>query len=293
MSKAKPPMFVHEDGDLFREALRFTAAQSGFVARLIEKDYFCTLLLAYLSETAGDELIFKGGTCLTKVHSELYRLSEDLDFTISVPVDVPRKERSKRADFVKTALNGLTRAISAFQVIDALKGANKSTQYLAVVGYGSILGQQKETIKIEVSLREPLLAPVTHGEARTALQNPLTNRPMIMPITVRCIDKTEAQAEKFRAALSRRDVAIRDFYDIDHAVRKDRLDPEGAELVKQVRQKLAIPGNDPVDVSDRRLDALRRQVEPELKPVLREPDFAEFDLDRAFKIVAEMAKSVG
>src|SRR6266536_5963524 len=104
-------------------------------------------------------------------------------------------------------------------------------QYLAVVAYKSLLSQQQETIKIEVSLREPLLIPVLNGAARTMLRNPLTNNPMIGPVTVRCIDKTEALAEKFRAALSRRDVAIRDFYDIDHAVKKDGLDPEDAELV--------------------------------------------------------------
>jgi predicted nucleotidyltransferase component of viral defense system len=293
MSKVEPSTInAHEDVGLFRDAVQFTAAESGFAARLIEKDYFCTLLLDYLSAAAGAELVFKGGTCLTKVHSELYRLSEDLDYTIPVPVDTPRTERSRRAEQVKVALGRLNKAVPQFRVVETFRGANRSTQYLAVIGYSSILGQQQETIKIEVSLREPLLVPVMVGTARTALQSPLTNRPMIMPITVRCIEKMEALAEKFRAALSRRDVAIRDFYDIDHAVRKDRLDPEGAELVKQVKQKLAIPGNDPVDVSDGRLSALRRQIEPQLRPVLREPDFAEFDLDRAFKIVAEMAKAV-
>jgi predicted nucleotidyltransferase component of viral defense system len=238
-------------------------------------------------------LVFKGGTCLTKVHSELYRLSEDLDYTIPVPLDAPRKERSNHAEIVKTALNGLTRAIPAFQMIDGLKGANKSTQYLAIVGYDSILGQQKETIKIEVSLREPLFAPVIDGAARTALQNPLTNTSMIMPITVRCIEKMEALAEKFRAALSRREPAIRDFFDIDYAVRKGGLRTDDANFIDGVGQKLAIPGNDPVDVSKTRFDALRRQVDAELRPVLREPEFSEFDLDRAFKIVVEMAKAVG
>lgn len=172
-----------------------------------------------------------------------------------------------------------------------MKGA--STQYLAVVGYGSVLNQQEETIKIEVSLREPLLTPVLDGAARTMLRSPLTNNPMVTSIVVRCIGKTEALAEKFRAALSRRETAIRDFYDIDHAVRKGGLNPEGVEVVKQVRQKLAVPGNESVDVSERRLLALRQQVEPQLRPVLREKDFSEFDLDRAFKIVFEMAKAVG
>lgn len=75
MSKAEAPTInAHEDVALFREAVRFTAAESGFVPRLIEKDYFCTVLLDYLSTAAGAELVFKGGTCLTKVHSELYRL---------------------------------------------------------------------------------------------------------------------------------------------------------------------------------------------------------------------------
>jgi hypothetical protein len=65
-----------------------------------------------------------------------------------------------------------------------------------------------------------------------------------------------------------------------------------ADFVDQVGQKLAIPGNDPVDVTKRRLDALRRQVEPELRPVLRDRDFAEFDLDRAFEIGVKMAAAI-
>src|SRR6266545_7444269 len=114
MSKAEPlAINAHEDAALFREAVQFTAAETGFVPRLIEKDYFCTVLLAFLSETAGDELVFKGGTCLAKVHAALYRLSEDLDFTIPVSVNAKRKERSSRVERVKIALTGLKRAIPA------------------------------------------------------------------------------------------------------------------------------------------------------------------------------------
>jgi predicted nucleotidyltransferase component of viral defense system len=294
MSKAEPPAInAHEDAALFREAVRFTAAASGFVPRLIEKDYFCTILLDYLSRAAGNELVFKGGTCLTKVHSELYRLSEDLDYTIPVAVDAPRPERSRRVEPVRTAVAKLIKVVPVFHVIESLRGANKSTQYLAAVGYGSMLGEQEETINIEVSLREPLLTPVIDGLARTMLQNPLTNSPMVTPITVRCIEKIEALAEKFRAALSRREPAIRDYFDIDHAVRKGGLRADAADFIDQVGQKLAIPGNDPVDVSERRLEALRRQVEPELRPVLRDRDFAEFDLDRAFEIGVRMAAAIG
>jgi predicted nucleotidyltransferase component of viral defense system len=283
---------AHEDVALFRDALRYTAAVSGFTTRLIEKDYFCTLLLDYFTTAEAAELVFKGGTCLTKIHSELYRLSEDLDYTIPVPSDARRSDRGKRVEPVRAAVNGLTRSLPVFRVIDGLKGANQSTQYLATVGYRSALNSQDETIKIEVSLREPLLMPALNGVAYTILRNPLTTETMVKPITVSCIAKAEALAEKFRAALSRRDPAIRDFYDIDHAARKDRLNPKDAELIKQVRQKLSVPGNEQIDISAERLAALRRQLDAQLRPVLRETDFTEFDLDRAFRIVAEMAQAV-
>src|SRR5207249_7626027 len=68
------PLRLHdEDPALFREAVRFTAAQTGFVPRLIEKDYFCTVVLEYLSPSAA-ELVFRRGTCLAKIHAEFYRL---------------------------------------------------------------------------------------------------------------------------------------------------------------------------------------------------------------------------
>ena len=111
-------------------------------------------------------------------------------------------------------------------------------------------------------------------------------------LTLPCLSRLEAMAEKLRAALSRREVAIRDFYDIDHAVRKLSLQVLEPELLGLVRQKLEVPGNDPIDVSPGRLAALRPQLESQLKAVLRAVDFAEFDLDRAFATVAEVAAAL-
>jgi predicted nucleotidyltransferase component of viral defense system len=293
MSKAEPTVItVREDVEFFREALRFTAVQSGFTGRLIEKDYFCTVLLDYLNATAGADLVFKGGTCLTKVHSELYRLSEDLDYTIPVPFGTSRSERSRRVDGMKAALSQVKQSLPAFRVVGSLRGANNSTQYVATLAYSSMISRNDETIKIEVSLREPLLMPIVQAYARTLLLDPVSNRPVVSPVSLSNIAKTEAFAEKFRAALSRRDVAIRDFYDIDHAVQKDGLRPKSAELIGQVKQKIAVSGNDPVNISAGRLATLHAQLDHQLRPVLREQDFGEFDLDRAFRIVAEMGKAV-
>jgi predicted nucleotidyltransferase component of viral defense system len=283
---------VHEDPDLFREAVNFTAAEIMFIPRLIEKDYFCTLLLHYLAPPDGT-LVFKGGTCLAKVHASFYRLSEDLDFVIPMSVDASRSARSASVARIKESLANLPENLHAFRVVEPLTGANNSTQYIATISYNSLLGEQEETIKIEVGLREPLLTAVHKGSAQTILLNPVTGKSMVPALPVPCISLKEAMAEKLRAALSRREVAIRDFYDIDFAVRRLDLQIRDAALVGLVRQKLDVPGNESVDVSGFRLDALRQQLHARLKPVLRRKDFAEFDLKRAFKIAVDVAAMIG
>lgn len=63
-------------------------------------------------------------------------------------------------------------------------------------------------------------------------------------------------------------------------------------MIGLVRQKLAVPGNDPVNISAMRMATLRQQVEPQLRPVLRAADFSGFDVERAFNIVATMSASL-
>jgi hypothetical protein len=218
-------------------------------------------------------------------------LSEDLDFIISMRTDAKRTDRSKQAAEMKQALARLPSQLAAFQIIQPLMGANNSTQYIAVFGYKSLINEQQDTIKIEIGLRESLLTGVHRGLAYAILLNPVSDQPLIAPVSLGCISKIEAFAEKFRAALTRREVAIRDFFDIDYASRRLGIDVNRGELVKLVGQKLAVPGNFPVDVSQKRLNALRQQLEARLMPVLREKDYSEFDLERAIGIVTAMARN--
>lgn len=141
-----------EDPRLFLEAIRFTAAETGFIPRLIEKDYFCSVVLEDLA-TLNSPLTFKGGTLLAKVHSGFYRLSEDLDFSISMPPGSTKKSRSEAMAPLKTALNSLTDRLPELRIETALTGSNGSMQYNAIVSYPSALADQRETIKVEIGLR--------------------------------------------------------------------------------------------------------------------------------------------
>lgn len=283
---------LHRDMILFREALNYTAAETLFAQRLIEKDYFCTLLLYYLA-SADKALIFKGGTCLAKVHAGFYRLSEDLDFAISMPVISSRSARSRIAEGVKAAVAGLSEQSGVFKLIQPLAGANNSTQYIAVVAYQSALGDHEETIKIEVGLREPLLMPASNGSAQTLILDPVSGTAMIQPLSIPCLSFDEAIAEKLRAALSRRDPAIRDFYDIAYVARNLKFDPLRKNFLNMVSKKLAIPGNDPINISEARFNAIRQQLDAQLKPVLRTSEFTEFDLESSFRVAFEVAVKLG
>lgn len=280
----------HEDVELFRDALSFTESETGFSGRLIEKDYFCSVVLRDLASARPAELTFKGGTSLSKVHGDFYRLSEDLDFAISTPLGTSRSNRSRRMEPVKAYWESLPERVSCLEVVALLTGYNNSTQYIGELRYRSLLSGEDEAIKVEVSVREPVVEALQELPARTLLIDPFRGSPAVDPISVAVLSRQEAYAEKLRAALSRRDPAIRDFYDVDQAVGAGWIDPKNVALIDLVRQKLAVPGNEPVDVSGEKLENLERQVENRLKPVLRDSDFSDFDLDRAFHTVSRFAE---
>ncbi len=281
----------HEDADLFREALSYTQSESGFSARLVEKDYYCSLLLEdLLAATGPPSWAFKGGTCLSKVHSDFYRMSEDLDFAFSVPVDASRSQRSRMIVPIKEHLAKLARRLACFKVVEALRGFNNSAQYIGALSYRSTVTGQDESIQVEFSIREPVLEPVEHLPARTLLVDPFRQAAAVAPLQIPVLSCRESYAEKLRAALTRREPAIRDFYDIDYGVWSGRLSTGDRRLIELVRRKLTVPGNDLVDVSDQKHKILAGQIQAQLRSVLRETDFARFDLKRAFAIVARLAE---
>jgi predicted nucleotidyltransferase component of viral defense system len=203
----------HQDRQLLNDAIRFTAAETGFSERLIEKDYYCTLALADLTVNRT-EVIFKGGTCLSKIYADFYRLSEDLDFGVSTDVEAARSERGKRIHAFKSHLARVHERLDVRRIVDPLRGFNNSTQYGSRLAYRSVISGQDEFIKVDVSVREPVVETSVSMPARTLLLDPFRRSQAISAVNIRVLAKREAYCEKLRAALSRRDPAIRDFFDL-------------------------------------------------------------------------------
>lgn len=72
-------LFEHPDFD--QAVLRATEhfRDQGLRPAIIEKDYYVTEALRIIAQTAGDKVIFKGGTSLSKGWNLIQRFSEDID----------------------------------------------------------------------------------------------------------------------------------------------------------------------------------------------------------------------
>src|SRR6266545_328613 len=287
MSDAAETTPYHDDPSRLLAALRLAEAVTGFSARLIEKDYYCSIVLQDLGGLFRGSLVFKGGTSLSKVHTEFFRLSEDLDFSVSISPAASRRARRDAAGPFKSHFVDLQVRLGCFRVAEPLLGHNDSRQYNGRLAYRSAVTGEDEFLKVEVGLREEVLLPALDLPARTLLTDPNTNAPAVSPFGVRVLALREAYAEKVRAALTRRDPAIRDFFDVDNAVQKGLLQHLAPDFLRLVTEKLAVT-TDPVDLSPEKIGLLKAQLESQLKPVLRTTDYETFLLGRALEMIGEM-----
>ena len=76
-------MNLHENEQLFEDAVIATAQKLKIPEIYIEKDYWITVALyAIFHSTKETDAVFKGGTALAKCHKLINRFSEDIDLAI-------------------------------------------------------------------------------------------------------------------------------------------------------------------------------------------------------------------
>ena len=285
---------IHKDPIYFRETVISTAQKSGFLPNLIEKDYYCSLILNYLFQDSNTNLVFKGGTCLSKAHANFYRMSEDLDFIIPIEPQVSKNVRKQLIRPIKEQLAKLIEENQCFNVYDEFRGFNESRQYIGIFNYNSVIESDNKlgTIKIEIGMREELIKKANWMQTSTLLIDPFRETEVILKFKTQCLTIEELYSEKFRAALSRKEPAIRDFYDIFYATQNFELDFMSDNFLSIIKIKLAVPCNEPVMINPQRKKQLVSQINAELKPVLRNQDLAQFDFELVYELVEKISKKV-
>jgi predicted nucleotidyltransferase component of viral defense system len=202
---------IHENKEEFIKTLGRASKKKGFLLPLIEKDYYLTLVLSRAHELSED-LIFKGGTCLNKVYYVYYRLSEDLDFSMTLPqYKATRGQRRKCIQPVKERIEKFVEQFG-MRIDDAGNpGRNESKQYVYYFVYQSALREVEAKIKFEIGLRFNPVDSVEKRQVQHAFLHPFTGEPLFDGGRINCLSLNELIAEKLRASAIRKKIAPRDF----------------------------------------------------------------------------------
>ena len=87
-------MYLHKDKETFKEIIEQVADDTGRAAVVIEKDYYVTMILRLLSQKLSN-VVFKGGTSLSKGFKAINRFSEDIDITFDEHIGEARRKKLK------------------------------------------------------------------------------------------------------------------------------------------------------------------------------------------------------
>jgi predicted nucleotidyltransferase component of viral defense system len=274
------------DKEKLKAVIPAIAGQQKFRMGIVEKDYYLTVILNNINSLLTDKIVFKGGTLLNKVHLHYHRLSEDLDFTYHGNEELTsRSQRSKAVNPIREKMSDFLKQLGLKSDKPKGEGFNNSTQYIFHVQYPSFITNRDESIKIEIGLRQyPLERPV-YSVIKHFYQDPFSGEDLFPIGKVLSLSFKEAVAEKLKTAITRRDVAIRDYYDLE-CIAQAKFDFYDKKFVRLFKQKLSDEGyqgdfGNNFGLSTEKISTLRRQVQTDLMPVIRVGE--KFDLDQVME----------
>lgn len=179
-----------------KEQFEQAAAELAIASTMVEKDWYVAQVLACLAgqQFPGFEIVFSGGTALSKAHGLIQRFSEDVDFRVISAEDSP--SRQKLSEFKHAVVNSLRQA--GFKV--SAPEARDNNRYFTVdIEYDTFFDVHdalRPHIKLEVKVVSPQL-PVKQMPVGSFLAKLGNRTPEVKGIT--CIDPVETAADKLSA----------------------------------------------------------------------------------------------
>lgn len=230
-------MKLHENEPLFRQAVQATAQRMGILDIYIEKDYWVCYTLKLIFDSAiKDEVIFKGGTALSKCYKFIERFSEDIDLVV-----LRREEET--GNQLKTKLKKITKEITEPFVEVEMEGITNKMGMIRKIAYNypkifkGNYGQVRDAIIIEATWLgyfEPhtkrVLNTYIYDMMNATNQTTLAEEYNLLPFEVLVLDSRRTLCEKImslvRFSYTKKPIIdlnakIRHVYDI-HQLLKDK-----------------------------------------------------------------------
>ncbi|HRN82744.1 MAG TPA: nucleotidyl transferase AbiEii/AbiGii toxin family protein [Nitrosomonas europaea] len=187
-------MNVRPDKDLLIEV----AALKGMKESFVEKDWLVTQVIRTIRgiNQDGFEVVFSGGTALSKAHNLLFRFSEDVDFRLLVNPELhTRKNLSSFKYTVLDALRADGFAIEAHHV----KARDENRFFSIDLEYETVFPRENSLrphIQIEMTARNIQLPHISLPVS--SFLNELAKHPPEV-VAISCIDPVESAADKLSA----------------------------------------------------------------------------------------------
>lgn len=211
-------MYLHkEDRELLKDIIATVAEKTGIDESIVEKDYYVTMILRELAGR-NTNVVFKGGTSLSKAYHVIDRFSEDIDITFDEHLGEARRKKVKY-QLLKPISEDLSLPIENWNHIESDKDYNHYD-----FGYESLGSVDLKGLRPYVKLETALMSYAYPTERR-----------QITSIIYDCLAKEEPEIiqeyhlEPFEMkvqALSRTVIdkmfAVCDYYMIGRATRNSR-----------------------------------------------------------------------
>lgn len=139
---------LHNDRELFEQLILRTSESLGIKAEIIEKDYYVTLFLKELVSVSPD-IIFKGGTSLSKCYHLIDRFSEDIDLNIETETKPSESRRKHLKSSIVSVIDKLGFTLTNPENVKSRRDYNRY-----IIDYPSVLGASylKEMLIVETAV---------------------------------------------------------------------------------------------------------------------------------------------
>lgn len=115
---------LHIDKHLFEQVILKVASETGIDPSIIEKDYYVTLFLKKIVKLHPN-IIFKGGTSLSKCYKVIARFSEDIDLSIDTQNKPTEGQRKKLKENIVSIVNELNFSLDNHDEIKSRRDYNR------------------------------------------------------------------------------------------------------------------------------------------------------------------------
>ena len=238
--------YLHEDKELFENAINLASSQFGILPPIVEKDYYVTMVLRELSSSVPF-IVFKGGTSLSKCHQVIKRFSEDIDITTDTEISQGQKKALKEAIIDAAGALGMK-----IPNIGQTRSRRSYNRY--ILEYPSVVHQPDEGISASVLLETSfaevsfptVILPVSSyvGQMIETEAPERLNDFMVEPFQMKIqridrtlIDKVFAICDYYMQGKIERH--SRHIYDIHKLLALVRLDQNFTNLITEVRSERA------------------------------------------------------